>query len=862
MARREALRARSRTALVLVLVALPVFGATAADVVLRTADVSGAETIERRTGTADVVVSFPGGEVWQAADPNDGLAIGGDPAATGARPPGPQDIATALGRQVRAIPQVSAGVRVRVDKGVARTEGSELDLRDPLTHGLVRLLQGRLPDGDGEVAINPLLAGRGIEVGGDLVLASGRTLTVVGLLEDATNRVPGRVWALPGVLGLEATQGGTSWFVDAGGPVGWRDVRRLNKAGATALSPAVLAHPPSKSEIPPEIWNSSGDAVETVVAAAALVVVMALLEVVLLAGPAFAVGARRQSRNLALLASCGATRTQLRRVVLAHAVVLGLTGAVVGVVLGIAAATAVLPIAERRSSAFFGPLDIPWLHLVGIGLFGLTSAVLAAVTPAVLASRQDVVAVLAGRRGDRRPDPRSPVLGVLLLGMGTVLSGMGATREAQGELLIAVGSVVAVVGMVFVVPLLLAVLGWAARALPLPLRYAVRDAARHRSRTVPAVAAVAATVMGVVALGIAASSDAKEYRETYRPAVPMGTGWLQAPGPDQRDDWPKVTAALSKELPDNAQAAIQGLPSHDGTTMFDYAFLVDEVPQAAPIQGSVLGATVLVSDTIPALGLGEPAASRAAADRVLGQGGAVVFTSAPVDASSVEIAVQRVPTDGGPSAVAAKRRVPALFVVSADPKVQAVVPASVAARLGITPVVTGVAVAGPIGAAAQQSVTEAVQAIEEYSSFYVERGYSEDRGTALALLVLGAVGGLLMIGGTLTVTLLSLSDARPDLATLAAVGASPVSRRLVAASFAATVGLVGAVLGAAVGFVPGYAVTFPLTDQSGWSEGRHTHFVDVPWLLLGAVVVLLPLLTSLVVGLTARSRLPTAARLD
>ena len=55
------------------------------------------------------------------------------------------------------------------------------------------------------------------------------------------------------------------------------------------------------------------------------------------------------------------------------------------------------------------------------------------------------------------------------------------------------------------------------------LRYAVRDAARHRSRTVPAVAAVAATVAGVVALGIATSSDEAQYRATYEPALSPGS---------------------------------------------------------------------------------------------------------------------------------------------------------------------------------------------------------------------------------------------------------------------------------------------------------------------------------------------------
>ena len=67
-------------------------------------------------------------------------------------------------------------------------------------------------------------------------------------------------------------------------------------------------------------------------------------------------------------------------------------------------------------------------------------------------------------------------------------------------------------------------------------------------------------------------------------------------------------------------------------------------------------------------------------------------------------------------------------------------------------------------------------------------------------------------------------------------------------------------LGAAVGFIPGIAVTYPLTrsfDGSGPS-----HYLDIPWLLIAALVVALPVLTAGVVGLVARSRLPVVARLD
>ena len=111
----------------------------------------------------------------------------------------------------------------------------------------------------------------------------------------------------------------------------------------------------------------------------------------------------------------------------------------------------------------------------------------------------------------------------------------------------------------------------------------------------------------------------------------------------------------------------------------------------------------------------------------------------------------------------------------------------------------------------EDAINEVLGGIDQSASLYVERGYQADDETVIAQLILIGLGGVLMLGGTLTATFLALSDARPDLATLSAVGASPRTRRGVAAAYAVVVGFVGAVLGAAVGFIPGIAVTYPLT---------------------------------------------------
>ena len=122
----------------------------------------------------------------------------------------------------------------------------------------------------------------------------------------------------------------------------------------------------------------------------------------------------------------------------------------------------------------------------------------------------------------------------------------------------------------------------------------------------------------------------------------------------------------------------------------------------------------------------------------------------------------------------------------------------------------------------QTRIEELVEGAVDGTYVYVERGYQRPPEAVVILLVLGVLGGVLMLGGTLTATFLALSDARPDLATLAAVGAAPRTRRRVAAAYALVIGFVGAVLGAVVGFIPGVAISRPLTSMtiSGATEHR------------------------------------------
>jgi putative ABC transport system permease protein len=98
---------------------------------------------------------------------------------------------------------------------------------------------------------------------------------------------------------------------------------------------------------------------------------------------------------------------------------------------------------------------------------------------------------------------------------------------------------------------------------------------------------------------------------------------------------------------------------------------------------------------------------------------------------------------------------------------------------------------------------------------------------------------------------LAQADSRPDYATLAAVGATPRLRRVLATCQAAVVAFLGTALGIAAGFVP--ATAFIRADPE----------LDLvlPWANLGVILVAIPLLAAAAAGLLVRSDLPLGRRL-
>lgn len=866
LAWRDARRGGWRTLLTVALIALPVLAVTAAAVLIWTADVDTAESLDRRLGTAadaQVTWSWWGddSQLQQGIDPDDGFTNDFEKQIAPGVKVDASTIVAALGRSVPIAEISSGGLQVPVAAGVADLQVVQLDLDDPLTRGLVEVVDGRAPEGVGEVLVSPALADRGLDIGDRLDADDPSSPVIVGVGRDSIQRTDLVAWGLPGSIPTETPE--RQWLI-GGGDVTWSDVRALNAIGGLVLSRAVVEDPSAQALAATRDLQSGGDDTSTVLAVAALVASMAPLEVVLLAGPAFAVAARRQARILALVVAAGGTPAQARRVILSGALVIGGLATGAGLLLGILAARLLVPAAQRLSSSWLGPFEVPLLPLLGVAAFGLAAALLAAVVPARIAGRQDVVAVLTGRRGDPPAGRRSPVVGVVAVAVGATGALVGTRlEETAGVLLISASTVVAVLGSLLVVPVLLGLVARLSGRLPLAVRFAARDATRHRSRTVPAVAAVAATVCGVVAVGIGIASDQEQDRATYLQTMPLGVGQVSAYDATETQ-WDEM-AAVTRETLSGATVHRQRGVADDGTG--PATWLRARVDGAPVTLDMPVGSPAWVADEVPAGLFLLSDDQLAAVNAALAEGRVVIATDRPRPDGDASITATTRGRGDGRSRVVAE--LPASFLpYSGSEWVEAsmILPTSAADDLRLATVHTlGLRVgATEITSAQDADLSEALRAVSPESGFGVERGWQPSDEVRILYLVLAGLAAVLMIGGTLVTTLLALSDARPDLATLAAIGARPRTRRGIAAGYALVVALVGSLLGAALGFVPGVAVTWPLTSQTWTVEGAAGagHHLEIPWLLIGGVVLLLPLVTAGLMALLVRSRLPLVARVE
>jgi putative ABC transport system permease protein len=632
--------------------------------------------------------------------------------------------------------------------------------------------------------------------------------------------------------------------------------------------------PPREAET---FFHPDGGTSTDEIALGGAITIIALLEGILVVGPAFAVSARRQERSLAIAAAQGASPRALRALAMAPAIVIGFGASVVAALAGIAVAA--VPVAYYELPA----VVVPWPRVGGMVLVGLVVAVAAAWLPARTAARLDVVATLTGRRGNHRVKGWIAAFGVLLAGAG--LAGTFAATAANGDAnVLAWCIVVAEIGLVMTTGAIVAGLAKISGRLPLPARFALRDAARHRSRTSPAIAAVLVAVAGATAGLIYLTSDAQFRERVYTPISSPGTTVVHSTDTALPLDGlrPEIEATIRGALP--GVTTITPVPvfadATDGTTAM--VMIIDPSGAGRGRGPGGLGPVVDDGDLVPVLGLTGRTAEAAVA--ALRAGRAVVPHGTASSDGTVELDIQtylasddaligetlesrtvRVPATEVGDGVAAVPNLPIIspslldelggeerierFVVETDTVPTTAQTDTLASRLGNLEMPSGL----------DPGETELAGDSTAFVTARTERG-PESAGEAFGALLIALIAAALALGVTWLAAGLAAAESRPDLATLEAVGATPWIRRTVVAAQAGAISVVGTVLGLGTGGVLGAALVRLMRSwEASSTAGAWT--VEVPWLWLVGLAVTLPALAISAAWLVTRPRLLLTRRL-
>ncbi|MFD3567334.1 FtsX-like permease family protein [Streptomyces sp. NPDC058667] len=938
IARRDAWRSKGRSALVLAMIALPILGVSALDLTFRSSELSPAEQATRSMGTADAIfrdAHVEGVPIFQ--DPSGEMHTPVTDYKDRPWPNGATDVTKAFPAGSTVLKDSSGSAKLTTTHGLLTADVRELKASDPMARGIMTLLSGRFPEkGDEVMATSHFLESSGLSIGSTLSARNfDRPYRIVGSYELPDALAADQVTALPGAFlapygkaiekaGLSAPETSTAYLVGKPGGFTWNMVKEINAKGVVVASRAVLLAPPADAEVPlyqKESWGryeSSPAADATELAAIGTVVGLAMLEICLLAGPAFAVGARRSRRQLGLVGANGGARSHIRAIVLSGGLVIGVAAAVTGTVLAVILTLALQPVLEDMMNQRFGAFDVRPLELLGIALLAVLTGLLAAIVPAVTASRQTVLASLTGRRGVRRSSRVLPLIGLAAVLLGGAIALFGSLFSEQ-FIIVAGGSAIAELGVVAMTPALVGLFGRAGRWLPLSPRLALRDAVRNRGRTAPAVAAVLAAVAGTVAVSTFMASSEAQNRARYEARLPHGavSAFVLEEG---GRDVPAVREAIQRFFPVDVRADVErvsvgkpGCPPWGGGAGCGryevvippanvcplYAVLPDgsdpsekytpeqrrkmitEDWRCAHSDGSYLPVDggLLVGDAkvLQVLGIDDPGAVKA-----LDEGRIVSFSRMEIDrngaigikqitdiAAADRASEQGRPVPGKVSSVAA-------YLVPEGQKsygVRALMTPATAKAAGLATLPAGSYFSTermPDGEQRQKLDGELAK-LGSSVEVHVEEGFVND--DSLFLIALAIFAGLVTIGAAGIATGLAQADAEADLKTLAAVGAPPRVRRTLSGFQCGVVAAMGVILGSAAGVLP--AIGLRLTDEreqiryyeeallQGWDNGLSgPPYVPIviPWETLAGLLIAVPLGAALLAALVTRSRGALARR--
>jgi putative ABC transport system permease protein len=420
-------------------------------------------------GTAAVQVTLPGTDPQLAAD-----------------------IATIAGRWGPADLIESQSI------ATGTTQPVQLRAENPRGHynsPLLGLVSGGYPAGPGQVALTSGVAEEYRAHVGGTWQAAGMTWRVTGIVQNPSNLADEFALAAPGQVPHPSQV-----IMLLGSPAVQHAVSNGNAALPGIPAAATVTPPNAVSGGPPP---------------AVLVLVVEVLGLVfigLVSVAGFSVMAQRRLRALGMLSAIGATERNLRLVMITGGLVVGVTAALAGAVLGFAAWFVYVPTLQQATGHVVDAANVPWWTFgIGVG-FAIVTSVLASRRPARTMAAVPVVAALSGRPVPPKAVHRSALPGIIVFAGGvaclTFSGGLAAVGpgNASHTLLLLAGLVAVIVGILLLAPLAVSVLAaGASPRLPVAIRIALRDLVRYRARSGAALAATTFAVFLAMAICLVAS---------------------------------------------------------------------------------------------------------------------------------------------------------------------------------------------------------------------------------------------------------------------------------------------------------------------------------------------------------------------
>jgi putative ABC transport system permease protein len=577
-------------------------------------------------------------------------------------------------------------------------------------------------------------------------------------------------------------------------------------------------------------------------------VTLGMLLIALVAVGGFTVVAQRRLRAIGMLASLGATDRNIRLVVRANGVAVGLVGAVIGAVLGLAAWLAYRPLLEASTHHAIAVFSVPWLVVVLAMVLAVVATYVAASWPARAVTRVPVVMALSGRPAPPKPAHRWAVpAGLVFLVGAFILLGDSAAQGARsgGPRFLVFGFVALVVAVILLAPFCLIILARIARRGPVSVRLALRDLARYRSRSGSALGAISVGVLIAVIICVAATarySNVLDYAGpnlasnqliVYPANSPNGPGGPGA-GPGGTVNPPTPSAMTA-----HAHGIAAALGSHDIIQLYSTSATLQHDAPGRNYSGPLYVAT---PQLLAAFGIKNTDLSPTADILSMRPGFSGI--------GQMQLVYGNYYGGNGPPPAAANHTFacPASDCL-ANPVIQEVtgLPSGTSApntvitehavhQLRLQPTVAGwlIQTPNPLTTAQIHNARETAGAvglsIETRSSV---PGLTEIIDWATVFGIVLALGILAMSVGLIR------SETARDLRTLSATGASGPTRRNLTAVTAGALGLLGAVLGTLAGYVAAYA-----WFRSSTLNGGASALASVPVQNLLVIVVGMPLLAA------------------